>query len=641
MDSIKKPQSRIEKIEQKLYSKYEDINASKRSELHEKDFNLKSGWQDDLNFSNQNTVIKPKKTRNLFSYFLIIAVLFFIGALAYAGLIFYKGKTIISANEVGIKILGPISIGGGEKLDLDILIQNNNPVALQTVDLVIEYPAGTKSSEDLITDLKRERIQLGDIAAGTSLRQSVSSVLFGEENQSMDIIVSVEYRIQNSETVFVKRKDYQVALTAAPIRLTISGLNEISSGQEIVLKYKIESNSSNVLNNVAVSAIYPFGFQYDKATPAPISENNFWVFPELKSDQVIEVEIRGTLSGENEEDRVFKFTSGLTRDGDDRQIGAIFSSVFHDVAIKKSFLDLQILVNNNPNPNISLNADELVTINLNFTNNTNDFIDNLKLELNFAGEIIDKNRIGVQQGFYSSIDNKITWSKETNESFERVAPRRNSSVSFNFNAKELLTGANVIKNPEARLAVKVSGVRVSQNNVEENIESNLVKNIKFITEVPTVTASLYQEGPFQNTGPIPPTVEEKTTYTIQLGVANSSNDLSGTRITGILPSYVTWKNQINPNNEKLSYDSNTRQIVWDVGQVPAGAGYSSSPKTVYFQVELFPSLSQLNQTVSLFNNIDLRATDTFANVSIEKNLGNITTKLQEAAVENHASVKNK
>jgi hypothetical protein len=641
MDSIKKPKSRIEKLEERLYSKSGQSDISRRSELKEKDCALKKEWQEDLNFSNQNTIIKTEKKNNIFSIFLIIATLFFLGALSYAGFIFYKGKNIVSANEVDIKILGPVSIGGGEKLDLDILIQNNNPVTLRTVDLVMEYPVGTKSAEDLITDLKRERIRIGDIPAGTSLRHSVSSVLFGEENSVMDIMVSVEYRIENSDTVFDKRKDYQVALTAAPIRLTVSGLEEISSGQELVLKYKLESNSSNTLNNVAVSVIYPFGFNFDKSSIEPEFENNFWLFKELKSKEIIEVEIRGVLTGENEEDRVFKFTSGLTREGDDNQIGAIFSSLFHDVLIKKSFVDLQILVNNNPNSTVAVNSGEIVNVNLNFTNNTNDFIDDLKIDLEFDGRVIDRQTIRVANGFYSSINDRITWSQEIDKTLARIEPRRSYNVSFVFNSSELFSGNNIFKNPEARFDVKITGVRVSQNNAEEKIDSNLVKNIKFITEVPTSFSSLYEEGPFQNSGTIPPTVEEKTTYTIKMSLSNSSNDLSDARVVGFLPSYVTWKNAISPNNANITFDQNTRQVVWNVGQIPAGTGYSENARTAYFQVEFLPSLAQLGQTPNLFNNIDLRATDSFANVTIERALGNITIKLGDRDENGHDVVKNK
>ena len=69
-------------------------------------------------------------------------------------------------------------------------------------------------------------------------------------------------------------------------------------------------------------------------------------------------------------------------------------------------------------------------------------------------------------------------------------------------------------------------------------------------------------------------------------------------------------------SEDLKYDSFKREVTWNIGTIPKGAGISGGSKEVYFQVSITPSLSQLGSSPTLVNEAVLTGVDDFANVGV-------------------------
>jgi hypothetical protein len=95
-------------------------------------------------------------------------------------------------------------------------------------------------------------------------------------------------------------------------------------------------------------------------------------------------------------------------------------------------------------------------------------------------------------------------------------------------------------------------------------------------------------------------------------LANSFNNISNAKVTAILPPNVKWTGYTSPTTEKINYDSNTGQIVWDVGEIKSGTGSNYPSKEVSFQVSITPSLSQVGQEMNLVNETTISGIDTFS-----------------------------
>ena len=297
------------------------------------------------------------------------------------------------------------------------------------------------------------------------------------------------------------------------------------------------------------------------------------------------------------------------------------------MSIEKPFIDLAITLNESSASEIVVPSGEDIDTEIVFINNTNSIVRDIEVTLLLTGDALDKNSVYTDRGFYKSSNNTVIYNKQTFDTLEEVQPMERISLDLNFGARDLASGQVSIGNPQINISTEVSGRRVSEDSGEENIKETSLRKIMVASDALIVPVTLYETGAFANTGPIPPKVEEETTYTILWSVSNNSNDLKDARLTAILPNYITWNKKVSPSSAKVSYDENSRQVTWDVGSVAAGIGFTGDPKEVQFQITLLPSLSQLGDTPVLVKSANFSATDIFTNTMISVPVANVTTFL--------------
>jgi len=128
---------------------------------------------------------------------------------------------------------------------------------------------------------------------------------------------------------------------------------------------------------------------------------------------------------------------------------------------------------------------------------------------------------------------------------------------------------------------------------------------------------LYYIGAFPNSGPIPPKAEQETTYTIVWNLSNTANNISDAKVRSTLPAWVRFIGPISPPTENLTYDPATREVIWEVGGIPASTGITGDSREVSFKVGLMPSLSQVGTSPVLINETTLTGRDDFAKVNVQ------------------------
>ena len=91
--------------------------------------------------------------RSALWWFLGLAIIFFIGAVAFFIYFFTfgSGGSGASNSNIDIVVTGPPTIAGGQVTELQISITNKNSVPLSLAGLTVNYPAGTRSPTDFTT----------------------------------------------------------------------------------------------------------------------------------------------------------------------------------------------------------------------------------------------------------------------------------------------------------------------------------------------------------------------------------------------------------------------------------------------------------------------------------------------------------
>ncbi len=616
----------IKELQDKLYSRgAQNVEPIREHELSEKNIEAPNDWKRE----DAPAPLKPEdfmssKPKSSFTViFLIFAIIFFIGAFAFAFYSIKGGGNTVSAQNIDLGISGPVSSGGGEKVSLDIAITNRNKVLLRTTELIIDYPKGTKKAEDLGADLINERIFLGDIKSGETARKTITAVFFGEEKSVADIKFSLEYRIPNSNSIFSKDLIYQMVISSNPISLNVLGPKETVSGQDINFSVEIRSNSTEVIKNVLFQTRYPSGFAFKSATPKPASGETFWQLGDLAPGEKKTVTINGNLVGENEEARVFHFESGIGS-SNDRTIPTLFAGFKQEVAIKKPFVGVSVSINGKSESEVIVPRNSPVNIQLSYINNLPISVRDAEIILNISGLAFDKNAIEVDNGFFQSANNTVLWDRSTLEKLGEVLPGEGGIVSLTLTPK-----GGVIQNPEIVMSANVKGKRVEESGVPEEIISTVTRHIKFESDVSLSVKSLYSESAIKNTGPVPPKAEVETTYSIMLTVTNGSNDVTDTVVRTTLPSYVRYIGEVYPGSENVLYDEAKKEVSWRAGVVRSGTGTIRASKQVTFKVGIKPSFSQVGDSPDLTGPFTLKGEDRFTNTPISLEKSAVDTKTED------------
>ena len=564
---------------------------------------------------------------SFFTKILIASILFFLVALGIGAYLVFNGSNIVSANNVDITINGPVSAAGGEPVSFDVQISNQNNIKLETVDLSVDFPAGTTDAEDSLKELKNFRELIPDIQAGGVGQKTIRAIVYGEENSKKEIKVSVEYRVKGSNAIFQKEKTFDLLISSSPITLAVSSFKEVNSGQEFEMAVTMNSNSKEVIKNLLLKAVYPFGFTYTSSDVKPVSDTTTWRIGDIPPGGKKTIKIKGKLEGQDDEARVFRFTTGAQSVRNDKIIGTEYISSSQEISIRKPFMSVGVSLDGDSEVQEYVGVfNNPIKVEVSYFNNLPTSIIDGEIHVKLSGSAFDKVSVAPDQGLYKSADNEIVWNSITTRALKDIGAGESGRVSFNITPRDLSTSLKAITNPDLKMEISVKGKRNSENNVPENITSSAARRIKIASNVSLGGQVVRSSGPFENSGPIPPRPEQQTTYTVIWTVDNTSSTVTNAQVQSSLPPYMKWLGKTNPSTEDITYNSVDGTIVWNVGSISTYTTGTSRRRQVAFQVGLTPSITQVGQTPVILNQSALVAQDDFTGETLKSNLGTLTTR---------------
>lgn len=547
------------------------------------------------------------------------AALFFAIAAVLSGVFYFFGQNTISGNNISIDIEGPFVLGGGEEIDLQIAVSNQNAVSIEAATLIIEYPEGTQSATEPGKDLFRERKSLEAINPGEVLNLPVKAVVFGEENEEKTISVSVEYRVRGSNATFFKEAEpLRFKISSSPVTISVNTFDQISSGQEVELTVTVASNSPTPLNDILVEAEYPFGFDFTESSIAPVSGQNVWSIDTLEPEGEQEFTVKGILVGDEAGERVFDFRVGVSNERDAFSLASVFSVARAELFIEEAFLGLDVRINSSGQETVAVEREEGVRGTVSLTNSLSSTIYDAEITVRMSGNALDEERVRPQRGFYDSNTNTITWTSADISELREIAPGETVEYSFNLEPID-----DTVRTPQIELSLTASGKRVAEDRVPEALTDSVSRTIKFASLVDLFSAAVYSTGPFTNTGPVQPVAEEVTQYTFLFEVINGSNDITDAVMTATLPSYVTWLD-LTSTDDDFTYNASTRELTWAIGDLDARSTTESA-----VQISVLPSQSQIGSIPTILSRQQLRATDRFTGTVVRDDASALSTRLPQ------------
>lgn len=602
--------SSIRRAEEELYARNGE-EAPIINSLSKKEYDIQDDWGDDVS---ERGKLYTQKKRSMVKNILIASLVFFIGAMVFAFYTIYGDKNLTSPESINMSVVGPVSVDAGKEVELHVLLENKNPANLLSTELFIDLPDGTRGTMGDQENVTRLVKSLGTVGPNVLINEKFNATFFGEENKEKKIYITLEYRFEGSGATLIKKTEHSVLIVSSQVGFTIDVLGEASSGQEIEIVASIDSSTSETLEGLLFEINYPFGFDYTGAEPEPMFGETTWVLDSLKPFASQEIRIRGIISGEDDNNKVFTANLGAQDKQDPRRLETIYSRVEESVIIKRPFIGVQVLINRqDATEAVIIEETDKVYVSIPWVNNLDTKIIDMGIEARINHPVVDRSSIVTteQKGFYRSLDDVVIWDQRTNPELAVVLPGASGVVGFTFELGSIVQDGKLLENAEIEIEATAKGRRLSDVNIAENIKTPAVGKVRLLTSLDLVARSLHNEGLFVNTGPLPPKVNTETTYTIKWQITNGTSKVSNTVVRTTLPTYVSWKGAVSPESESVLYNELGGEVVWSAGEIPAGAGVTKPPVEVSFKVGFIPSLTQVGTSPSLITNTTLTAIDDF------------------------------
>ena len=547
----------------------------------------------------------PSASKRRFSFTFRNVMLFgalgaFLLAILFSSLYLLFGNNPISNKNINIVINAPLTIGGGEVMDIQVSVTNENKVPIESAVLIVNYPAGSKSTDIPAKDLYEERITLNRIAAGENINIPLKAVMYGEENQERQIKATIEYRLVESNGTFYKESEpLTFKISSSPVVIRVESIKKVSAGQDIEVKLTIQSNASTPLKDVLVTANYPTNFDFSSAQPNQIFRESAWLIKELLPETSTTIVIKGGIIGKQTEEFQIQFSAGTPQQDNQFMIGSVLANATVDFIIEQPFIDVGIGVNNLTTEIVTLPTGQDTQVEVSVQNTLDQSLYDMAVEVAVKGNILVRENVQVNKGYYDSVKDVIRFDPSGDKSLAAVAPGATKKFVFT------LKPGDQKSTPSYTLTANAYARRVNETSATEQLVGTAKTEVKFTSSV-AITRNVGRAVPgFTDIGPIPPAPDTKTSYTVTLSAGAGGNDVTGGVLTTSLPQYVSWEN-LSSGDGSLAFNPVSKELTWTVGEIKAGA-----KKTTTFQIALLPSQNQIGTTPAVIGSQRFRATDRF------------------------------
>ncbi len=623
---MREEESKVDKLNETLYSRthYHNPGEGRKDVPSRSEPEISEQWSSpklDEILSRERVV--PNLTPFMKRFF-IFALCFFLFTVGVAAFVFFGGSTFVSSKNVDLTVVGPSNTPAGEMVELEVTIKNGNNADLELANFSIQYPKGARDPQDSSRELTFNKEPLGVIKAGDEVIRTVRFSLVGQMSEMKELKFSIEYKVKGSSATFYKDKTYELLIGESPLRMTITAPDSVASGETFKTIVEVTLDSTEVLKNVMLRAEYPYGYSALSSSPAAFAQDNVWSLGDLSPGGTKKIEINGKLLGENQDERTFRFYTGVAEGSSpNANFESIVLSAQESVTLERAAVALSINLNGDTGAVYVAPAGQPINGTIRAQNNLSEKLLNPRLNVRFSGSAFDESSVQVYgSGFYNSGTDTASWEFLSLQGLRELNPGDKSEVTLRFASLPLDPSSSNAR--ELDLEISFSGTSVSG---QETITAVERRKVKIASQVTLSSKALYSIGPFINKGTLPPKAEKETTYAVVWSVGNTQNDLTEAKVTARLGPAVTWLGAHSEGGENITYDTESNTVTWNIGTLASGVGFATPLREVAFQVSLTPSLSQVGLVPTLVSAPAFTGFETVAQRTINVSNAPITTRL--------------
>ena len=545
-----------------------------------------------------------------------------VGILVMLGIVFFSylvlSRSSFSSSNISILIKGPEIFKSQEKVDFEITLINESKFDIQGGVLYVTLPEFIVFEGD---ETSEKRLEFGSVAKHG--KTSLGITLFAKDTQKQGVIkVRAEYAPKNLQGIFESIASANISIASLPLTVIFDLPQKAVNGQSVRGSFHFVAEKEIESLPLISRIILPDNFSLRDSEPRP-QDTTTWNFDEINPGESYRVEFEGVIEGYESETKNFDLLFG-TSDGETGFKEQY--KISRQIRISSSPLEFTQTVNGSIE-HVASPGEEL-KFKIAYKNKTGVDIEDVSISAQLIGDAFDFSTLNTGSGYFNKETDTVIWNKDFLLGLASLDKDESGIVEFSVSLnKDVRTGNYSDKNiyVKSRAVIDTVKIPLALNGLSLRAESSARVNLR--TSLLLSQKAYYYEGPFSNSGPIPPRVGERTTYAIFWKVENSSNEVKDVTIEVPLSRLAVFEGKVYPLDTGLNYNSSTHSLSWDLGKLLPGVGSIIPAKTVTFQVSLTPSEEIRGSVVELIEQAKISGTDTFVNEFVESFASSIDTSL--------------
>ena len=553
------------------------------------------------------------------------------GVMLIGGLIFKVRAMLFSEDRVTLSIAGPQDVASAEETTFTVTYANKNWAGLDNVTLVLSYPesfhpqsVGTGETSGSVAEFP-----LGTIKANSQGKVPITGKFYGSKGDLVYLQATFRYTPKSIASVFETKARFGVNVASSPLTLEITAPFELATGQDVEYVVDYGNKSDLAFTNLRVKMDYPPGFHFVSAEPKPSEGESVWYIGNFNAKADGKITIRGVLSGARDER---KYVSGKI--GFFQGEGKFVAYAENERQTRVIASPLSISQTVNGLTELAVNPGDVLQYVISYKNDGVIGVRDAIITLEIDPRALDMSQLVLLRGgAYDAARKMILWKASDIPSLAKLEPGAGGDIAFIVPVSRSLAALGE-KNLSIRSVAKIDSPDLPTPLGSNKIIGSNTLFVKLNSVISLALEPLYTDTTFPNTGPIPPKVGQETSYTLHLNVTNATNDLTGTRISIILPTGIQYNGKFAPVGETVAFNERTNELSWELGTFGATA---NAPRTLIFQVKTVPSANQAGKPLILVDSVTLTAKDVFTAQDIRVESGERNNFLRNDTVYNIAS----
>lgn len=544
----------------------------------------------------------------LLLYLVYVLVVIAIGWLGYNYYTSYRAKTDLLV----INVETDKNLSAGQEFAYIINYQNNGPVALDNLEIKINFPTSFVMQETDPAMTGQDAWEIGSLSAKSAGRLMIKGRLINKIGENNQIEITASFKPANLSSTFVINQDYNIILSDSNLAISLSVPDTMAIGRDNEAVIGYQAKTGNVLDNLYLSINN--NNDDDWADIKLLADGQLinrlddltWLLPS-PSDQLSNLKL---IIKPKEE------TSGLktlslrleTKFGDNNYL---IDSRDFDCRLINSRLNLLLKVNDS-NADSGAFAGQVLNYQINYVNQGETTLKDVRLVVSLQGAWLDWSSLkDNKQGQVSG--QTIIWSKKEMPELALLKPGAAGSIKFAIKLKDWENGDQADTGQISSYAYYQVGDEAIEQPKDDQKSNTIINQLNSDFKLIESVVYFNEDNMAVGLGPLPMIVGETTNLKTYWRLDNTRHDLRDVVIEVELPDYITWGGKDQASIGQINYDQISNRVSWQIDRLPV----SSQAVAAEFNIAVTPRPEQANQIIILLPGSSAGAIDNVTQVRLE------------------------